>query len=73
VARHARCHEPGTRLFAVLRDQERPGRFLCTAVFDDADAAREHRSSPAALRLAALLLASGAQVRPARWSAIAGI
>lgn len=73
VVRHARCREPGTRLFAVLRDPDRPGRFLCTAVFDDEDAARAHRDSPAALRFAALLLSLGAETRADRWTAVAGI
>lgn len=73
VADHARCAEPGTRLFAVLRDRERAGRFLCTAVFDDEDAARAHDATAAAHCFAAVLLAAGATVRADAWSAIAGI
>lgn len=73
VARHARCHEPGTRMFAVLRDQARPTRFLFAAVYDDPAAERVHRASGPAIRLAALLLAAGVRLEAAGWEPIAGL
>ncbi len=73
LARHAHRHERGTRLFAVLRDADRPNRLLFTAVFDDEVAVQTHERSEPAVHFAALLLAVGAAVRCHRWMAVAGI
>jgi len=73
VAEHARCHEPGTRLFAVMREEGSPGRFLCAAVFDDDEAERRHRHSAPARRLATVLLAVGVRPESPRWTGVAGI
>lgn len=73
VASHSNAHEPGTRFFAVMRDQDSPGRFVCAAAFDDDAAERVHRSSAPARRLAKLLLAAGVRLDFARWTGVAGI
>jgi quinol monooxygenase YgiN len=73
VAEHTRCHESGTRLFAMLRDADNPGRFLCAAVFDDEEAERKHHNSAPARRLATVLLAVGVRLESPRWTGVAGI
>jgi hypothetical protein len=57
----------------MMRDGDRPGRFLCAAVFDDHDAERRHHSSAAARRLANVLLAVGVRPESPRWTGVAGI
>jgi quinol monooxygenase YgiN len=72
LAEHA-AKEPGTRLFAVMRDEACPGRFLCATVFDDVEAERRHHSSAAARRFATVLLAAGVRLESPRWTAVAGV
>jgi quinol monooxygenase YgiN len=72
LERASRCL-PGTRLFAVLRDRDRDGRFLCTAVFDDDDAERTFFALSEAHRFAAVLLAVGVRIEPHAWEAVVGV
>lgn len=73
VASYAQANEPNTRFFGVLRDQDRPGRFVYAAVFDDAEAERTHRASPPARRFAEALSAAGVRLDASRWTGVAGV
>lgn len=62
-----------TRLFSVLRDRSRPGRFLCAAVFDSAAEERALFATSAGRRFAAVLLAADAAAETTAWEAVAGV
>lgn len=72
LVRESQC-QTGTRLFTVLRDRDRPTRFQCAAVFDDAAAERALFATPGAHRLAAVLLSAGVSMDPVSWEVVAGI
>lgn len=73
LAAYVQAHEPRTRFFGILQDDDSPGRFVYAAVFDDVEAERTHRSSSPARRFDAALLRAGVRLESGRWTAVAGV
>lgn len=73
LAAYVHAHEPHTRFFGILHDEDSAGRFVYAAVFDDDEAERTHRSSGPARRFAAALLEAGVRLESGRWTAVAGV
>lgn len=73
LAAHVQAHEPRTRFFGIMNDENCPRRFVYAAVFDDDEAERTHRGSAPARRFAAALLTAGVRLEAGRWTAVAGV